>query len=139
MKHILPYAAISFLGLSFQSNACTRVVYHGDGGRVLTARTMDWKDDMLSNLWILPRGMERNGQAGENSISWTAKYGSVVTTAYDFATVDGTNEAGLCRTYSGSRNPGILTRSRPSLGWRSHFGRNTCSTTLPAFRTRSRI
>ena len=84
-----------FLGLIVHAYACTRVVYHGDGGRVLTARTMDWKDDMLSNLWILPRGIERNGQAGPNSVSWKAEYGSVVTAAYDFATVDGLNEAGL--------------------------------------------
>lgn len=84
-----------FLGLMIPAHACTRVVYHGDGGRVLTARTMDWKDDMLSNLWIMPRGIERNGQAGPNSISWKSEYGSVVTAAYDFATVDGINEAGL--------------------------------------------
>lgn len=95
MIRILTYTAISFSLLTDPSDACTRVVYHGDGGRVLTARTMDWKDDMLSNLWILPRGIERNGQAGENSVSWKAKYGSVVTAAYDFATVDGINEAGL--------------------------------------------
>lgn len=84
-----------FLGLIVHAHACTRVVYHGDGGRTLTARTMDWKDDMLSNLWILPRGIERDGQAGPDSVSWKAEYGSVVTTAYDFATVDGLNEAGL--------------------------------------------
>lgn len=84
-----------FLALLIQAYACTRIVYHGNGGRVITARTMDWKDDMLSNIWILPSGIERNGQAGSNSISWKAEFGSVVTTAYDFATVDGINEAGL--------------------------------------------
>lgn len=61
----------------------------------MTGRSMDWKEDMLSNLWILPREVERNGQAGANSISWTSKYGSVVATAYDIATVDGMNEMGL--------------------------------------------
>lgn len=61
----------------------------------MTARSMDWKEDMRSNLWILPRGIERNGQAGDNSIEWSAKYGSVVATAYDIATVDGLNEQGL--------------------------------------------
>lgn len=74
---------------------CTRIVYHGDKGRVMTARSMDWKEDMLSNLWILPRGIQRNGQAGPQSISWQAQYGSVIATAYDIATVDGLNEKGL--------------------------------------------
>ncbi len=52
-------------------------------------------EDMLSNLWILLRGVERTGEAGDNSITWTARYGSVVATAYDIATVDGLNERGL--------------------------------------------
>ena len=75
--------------------ACTRIVYLGKGGRVLTARSMDWKEDMLSNLWILPRGVERDGAAGPNRVKWKAKYGSLIATAYDIATVDGLNEKGL--------------------------------------------
>ena len=91
---LLPLAAV-FLTSAPLADACTRVVYQGEEGRVLTARSMDWKEDMLSNLWIMPRGIERNGQAGGNDIEWTAEYGSVITTAYDIATVDGLNEAGL--------------------------------------------
>jgi penicillin V acylase-like amidase (Ntn superfamily) len=56
---------------------------------------MDWKNDVATNLWVLPRGIERSGQAGENSIKWTAKYGSVVATGYDVSTTDGVNDAGL--------------------------------------------
>ena len=33
---------------------CTRVVYSGTNGMVATGRTMDWKTDMHSNLWVLP-------------------------------------------------------------------------------------
>ncbi|WP_233270687.1 linear amide C-N hydrolase [Chachezhania sediminis] len=77
------------------ADACTRVVYHGPEGRVLTARSMDWSLPMLSNLWVFPRGMERNGEAGENSLTWTSKYGSMIVSGYDFSTVDGMNEAGL--------------------------------------------
>lgn len=95
MKKILTSTALLFLALALQSDACTRLVYHGEGGRTLTARSMDWKDDMRSNLWILPRGSERNGEAGPNSIEWTSTYGSVIATAYDFASADGLNEAGL--------------------------------------------
>ncbi|MEY1661710.1 linear amide C-N hydrolase [Isoalcanivorax beigongshangi] len=77
------------------SYACTRVVYQGQQGQVLTARSMDWKLDVGTNLWAFPRGMERSGQAGPNSIKWTSRYGSVVATGYDISTTDGVNEKGL--------------------------------------------
>lgn len=75
--------------------ACTRIVYHGEDGIVLTARTMDWAGDTQSNMWIFPRGMKRDGAAGENPMQWQSKYGSVVTSAYDICTTDGMNERGL--------------------------------------------
>jgi len=77
------------------SKACTRVVYEGPNGTIITARTMDWKDDILSNMWLFPRGMERNGEAGPNSLTWKSKYGSVILSGYDFCTTDGMNEKGL--------------------------------------------
>lgn len=80
---------------SHRASACTRVVYLGPEDRVLTARSMDWKEDIGTNLWILPRGVERNGEAGPDSVRWTARYGSVVASAYDIASSDGVNEAGL--------------------------------------------
>ena len=75
--------------------ACTRLVFHGANGQVVTARSMDWKSDIVSNLWVLPRGMARSGQTGPNTIRWTSKYGSVITSGYDISTTDGVNEAGL--------------------------------------------
>jgi penicillin V acylase-like amidase (Ntn superfamily) len=80
---------------SSPAQACTRALYVGINGRVLTGRTMDWKDDIQTNLWILPRGVARGGAAGSTSLKWTAKYGSLVATGYDIATADGMNEAGL--------------------------------------------
>lgn len=77
------------------ADACTRAVYLGPNGRVLTGRSMDWKLDWDGNMWILPRGIERNGSAGPRSVKWTSKYGSVVVTGYEVATSDGLNEAGL--------------------------------------------
>jgi choloylglycine hydrolase len=62
---------------------------------VATGRNMDWREDMLSNLWILPAGVERDGAAGDRSAKWTAKYGSVVTTGYEAGSTDGMNEKGL--------------------------------------------
>ncbi|WP_439332338.1 linear amide C-N hydrolase [Rhizobium grahamii] len=77
------------------AEACTRLVYLGPDGHIITARSMDWKSDVATNLWVLPRGIDRSGEAGPNSIKWTAKYGSVVATGYDVSTTDGVNEAGL--------------------------------------------
>jgi choloylglycine hydrolase len=74
---------------------CTRVVYLGTGDRVVTGRSMDWKLEIGTNLWVLPRGVARTGAAGPDSVEWTAKYGSVVATGYDICTTDGVNEAGL--------------------------------------------
>jgi penicillin V acylase-like amidase (Ntn superfamily) len=81
--------------LTLTALACTRAVYLGDNGDVITARSMDWKSDILTNLWIFPRGMQRSGQAGSNSLHWTSKYGSVIATGYEVSTTDGMNEKGL--------------------------------------------
>ena len=94
--------------------ACTRLVYLGEDGMTITARSMDWKTDVGTNLWILPRGMARSGQAGPNSIKWTSKYGSVIATGYDVSTTDGANEAGLVPTCSGSSNRNIRLRTSRS-------------------------
>lgn len=77
------------------AQACTRLVYHGVNDQIITARSMDWSVDVETNLWVFPRGMERTGQAGENSLRWTSKYGSVIASGYDISTTDGMNEAGL--------------------------------------------
>ncbi len=75
--------------------ACTRAVYQGPDGLVITARSMDWRDEIPANLWLFPRGMERHGAVGPNSVTWTSRYGSIVTSAFDIASTDGMNEAGL--------------------------------------------
>ena len=74
---------------------CTRVTYLGPDDLVITARSMDWFEDMGTDLWAFPRGMERDGAAGSRSVRWTSKYGSVIAAAYDIGTADGLNEAGL--------------------------------------------
>lgn len=81
--------------MTAEVQACTRVVYHGEAGRTLTGRSMDFKDPMISNFWVFPKGMKRGGQAGERSVEWTSKYGSLAVSGYDISTVDGMNEAGL--------------------------------------------
>lgn len=81
--------------LAAPAGACTRLVYLGADDDVVTARSMDWKVDVGTNLWAFPRGMKRSGEAGPNSIRWTSRYGSVIASGYDVSTTDGMNEAGL--------------------------------------------
>ena len=78
-----------------KSDACTRVVYDGPDGMVITGRTMDWKEDLHTNLYIFPRGLERKGAESAETIEWTSKYGSVVAAGYDIGICDGMNEKGL--------------------------------------------
>ncbi len=81
--------------MTLKAQACTRVVYQGPDGQNITGRTMDFKDPMVSNLWVFPRGMHRSGLAGPRSVEWTSKFGSLAVSGYDISTVDGMNEAGL--------------------------------------------
>ena len=74
---------------------CSRVLYVGDDGLVVTGRSMDWMIPTRSNIWALPAGLTRDGGAAVNSFSWTSAHGSLVTTMYDGVTIDGVNDAGL--------------------------------------------
>ncbi|MGU3577065.1 linear amide C-N hydrolase [Brucellaceae bacterium C25G] len=87
--------AFSLFAAPLTAQACTRLVYEGLDKEVITARSMDWKVDTGTNLWVFPRGMDRSGETGTNTIKWTSKYGSVIASAYDIATTDGMNEEGL--------------------------------------------
>lgn len=97
--------ALSLATLTFSSAvslACTRFVYKDlqNPDYPITARSMDWADDTETNLWIFPRELKRSGAAGQHSLEWTSKYGSVIASAFDSnpnmaSTTDGVNEKGL--------------------------------------------
>ena len=99
MKKLHRIACASFLGsLAFSMSgvdACSRAVYFGKQGQTVTGRTMDWMENMHSDLWIFPRGMKRDGGMGKVGYEWTSKYGSVVASVYEGGTADGMNEKGL--------------------------------------------
>ncbi|MBX7042966.1 MAG: linear amide C-N hydrolase [Ignavibacteria bacterium] len=98
LKKPILRSLVVLLLLNFASgsgNACTRVVYQGPNGTIMTARSMDWESEIPANLWVFPRGMERNGEVGTSSVKWRSKYGSVVTSSWDIASSDGMNEKGL--------------------------------------------
>ena len=82
-------------GVQSEADACTRFVYHGAGNEIFTGRSMDYKIDTGTHLWMFPRGMQRSGETGPDTLKWTSRYGSVIASAYDISTTDGMNEAGL--------------------------------------------
>lgn len=77
------------------ADACTKATYIGPDNMVITGRTMDWKEDLKTNLYLFPRGMKRSGYDMPNALTWTSKYGSIVATGYDIGTCDGMNEKGM--------------------------------------------
>lgn len=99
------------------ANGCTRALYVGDDGTVMTGRSMDWSEDMRSNLWVFPAGIERDGAAGPRTPHWTSKYGSVVVSGYEIGSVDGMNERGLVTNvlYLTETDYGKPDASRPPL------------------------
>lgn len=75
---------------------CTRAMWTGSGHGVLVGRNMDWREEMDTNLWSLPRGVDRIGHDRDpDPVTWTARYGSLVAAVWDNATSDGINERGL--------------------------------------------
>lgn len=90
----LVLAAVSLMSIQ-PVEACTRAVYIGPDQMVVTGRTMDWKEDIMTNIYVFPRGIQRMGHNKEKTVNWTSKYGSVIATGYDIGTCDGMNEKGL--------------------------------------------
>ncbi|MET3861841.1 penicillin V acylase-like amidase (Ntn superfamily) [Dietzia sp. 2505] len=73
---------------------CTRTLWSPGEDLVLAGRTMDYEVDLRTNLWAFPRGLSRDNGV-DDSLRWTSVHGSVVAAAYDLASTDGINDAGL--------------------------------------------
>lgn len=91
LVYLLPLVSI----INTPIDACTRTLFTGEDNVVITGRSMDWMEDMHSDIWVFPRGVERDSGGGARSFKWKSKYGSVVTAAYNIASADGMNEKGL--------------------------------------------
>ncbi len=88
-------AGLVVLSVGSLGVACTRAVYLGPDGMIVTGRTMDWAEDLGSNLWIFPQGTKWRGVHGKNALTWTSRYGSIVASVYEAGSSDGMNEKGL--------------------------------------------
>lgn len=104
---------------------CTRVVWDDADGAVIVGRNMDYHRDLGTNLWTLPRGVQRDDGV-HGALTWTARFGSVVATAFDMISVDGLNEAGFAGhvLWLAESSYGELDPARPALSqavWLQYF------------------
>ena len=98
MKTLRAIGSIACVAIALGSvagHACTRFIYETGSKTFAVGRSMDWMEDPKTDLWAFPQGMKRDGGMGQGSASWTSKYGSVIASFYNVATVEGMNTAGL--------------------------------------------
>lgn len=122
-------AVAALLGSSPTANACSRVTWLGPDGMVVTGRSMDWPYSFHSHLYAVPAGSTQDGAGGENSLTWTRKYGAIEVAGTTDpkgpidGVFDGMNTAGLVANllYLGESDFGPApTDDRPRLsfaGW----------------------
>lgn len=109
-----PLAGIAMLTAPV-AEACTRAVYLGPQGQTVTGRSLDWPEDMRTNLWFFPRGMARDGGLDSGALEWTSLYGSVVASVYEGATAT-RRSANTSAASSGSTTGGSIRESTFSPG-----------------------
>jgi len=97
LKNLIISFAFFFLSFFQYSHACSRITYTGLDQMVAMGRTMDWMEDIKTDLWAFPAGIKRSGN-GDNpkSLTWISKYGSLIASGYNMGTTDGINTEGLC-------------------------------------------
>ncbi len=96
-KHLKKWISLSIsLFICPYAFSCTSVFANDKGPIKAVARSMDLYMSDMPMILTQPQGQKRSGDAGENSLTWTSKYGSLVVTALHTAVVsDGINEKGL--------------------------------------------
>jgi penicillin V acylase-like amidase (Ntn superfamily) len=134
MKRIFISTKLLLLSVNFflllysgYSYSCSMVFWNNNKIAKVVARSMDLYISDAPQLVVNPRGIARDGDAGENSLKWTSKYGSVVVTAFNSdAASDGMNEEGLSvhllyldNTQYGKRDPKIAAVT--NVLWSQYF------------------
>lgn len=125
------FATVAFCSFLFvlckNSNACSRITYTGLDNMVAMGRTMDWMEDIKTDLWAFPAGIKRSGNGSDlKGLTWTSKYGSIVASGYDIGSTDGINSEGLCANllYLSTANYGPQKSDRKNLSiliWAQYF------------------
>lgn len=95
-KSLIALLIGAITALSPVAEACTRFTYTGVDNTVITGRSMDWIDNLHTDLWAFPAGIARSGNGSDkNSVHWVSKYGSIIASGYKVSSTDGMNTAGL--------------------------------------------
>lgn len=81
--------------IPLQGDACSRVLYKGTDNLYVVARSLDWKTPIPTNLYVYPRGIQKQSSNLKNALKWTSKYGAVYAVSYDGGVTEGMNEKGL--------------------------------------------
>lgn len=87
-------AGMAFGGFQM-GDACTRIIYKGNDNLYIIGRSLDWKTPIPTNIYVYPRGMEKQGSDRPGAVTWTSKYGAVYAVGYDGGVTEGMNEKGL--------------------------------------------
>jgi len=96
-KTLITAAAICSL-LANAAHACTGIRLIAEDGTVVYARTMEFANDIHSDVMMIPRGYTRTGTTpdGKEGLKWKAKYASVGANGVGLPVLfDGLNEKGL--------------------------------------------
>ncbi|MBL7480165.1 linear amide C-N hydrolase [Legionella bononiensis] len=113
------------------SSACTRILIADKNTAVMVGRSMDWNEDMGTNLIVYPKKISRSGRDPDSShqgnwMSWISQYGSIVATGYEDLTTDGFNEMGLAAhvLWLEETDYGIRDQAKPGLSitqWMQYY------------------
>ncbi len=96
MKTLKLFLVTSALMLgAFTARPCSRVVFLGENNLTLVGRTLDWKNPIPTNLYVYPRGIEKQGMPKGPTLRWRSKYGTILAVSYDGGVTEGMNERGL--------------------------------------------
>lgn len=98
LSRFLPFFPVIFFNVYFSPYlfACTTVFLNDKGPVKAVARTVDLFTVDMPTIIVSPRGIQRSGETGNNSLTWKSKYGSVsITEFHSYAVSDGMNEKGL--------------------------------------------
>lgn len=96
MTGILAAGALALAAFApAEADACSRVLYNGNDSLFVVARSLDWKTPIPTNIYVYPRGMQKQSSNLSNPIRWTSKYGAVYAVSYDGGITEGMNEKGL--------------------------------------------
>ena len=96
LKLVAAAILMAFVGIQ-SAKPCSRVVFLGDSttNYVMVGRTLDWRTPIPTNLYVYPRGVEKQSMPTGPMLRWVSKYGSVLAVSYDGGVTEGMNEMGL--------------------------------------------